>query len=296
MCKYFVFVILSLFVSNSYAIDFSDVVNDVKIKCSGISDELVDLKKMAGINTAITGVGTAAATGATVVGIVKTSVDKDLRSILESVDNIDNSTVNPSGVEILDVYDGYITQYDNIETAQTELYDKSKTLGNWRTGLLGVGAATNVAGAVVAANNKVSEDLQTHINDCVQSVTVLQDAVGQARIDGIDVSGANKIISECGKWKDTDLSIINNRAKGAMISSVVGATTGVVGTITSAVSNSDKVRQEDADKEKKLNTASNILAGGTAVASGTATVFNATQISAVKKIAKIAEDCEGVLR
>ncbi|MBR6838621.1 MAG: hypothetical protein IKM94_03580 [Alphaproteobacteria bacterium] len=296
MRKYFVFVILSLFVSNSYAIDFSGVVNDVKIKCLGISDELVDLKKMAGINTVITGVGTATATGATVVGIVKTSVDKDLRSILESVDNIDNSTVNPSGVEILDVYDGYITQYDNIETAQTELYDKSKTLGNWRTGLLGVGAATNVAGAVVAANNKVSEDLQTHINDCVQSVTVLQDAVGQARIDGIDVSGANKIISECGKWKNTDLSIINNRAKGAMISSVVGATTGVVGTITSAVSNSDKVRQEDADKEKKLNTASNILAGGTAVASGTATVFNATQISAVKKIAKIAEDCEGVLR
>ena len=49
-------------------------------------------------------------------------------------------------------------------------------------------------------------------------------------------------------------------------------------------------------KEKNLNTASNILAGGTAVASGVAAVFNATQISAIKKIAKIAEDCEKVLK
>ena len=39
--------------------------------CAGIDDELSDLKVKAGINTAVTGVGTATGVGATVTGVVK---------------------------------------------------------------------------------------------------------------------------------------------------------------------------------------------------------------------------------
>ena len=264
--------------------------------CIGIDDELADLKKMAGINTAVTGVGTGLGVGATVVGIVKTSTDKDLHAILNAIDNIDNSTINPSWSDVLAVYDKYIAQYGDIETAHTALYNKSKSLGNWRTGLLAASTTTNVAGAIIAGNNKIDKDLQTRINECIESVDNLKDAISQAHFDSIDITEANKIVSECGKWKYADLSVINNRAKGAMISSIVGATTGIAGTITSAVANSDTVRQDNIEKEKNLNTASNVLSGTTAVASGVATVFNATQISAVKKIAEIANSCEGTLK
>lgn len=294
--RLFSFVGVFFVVCNSYAGDFDIAIDNVKNKCSGISAAMSELKKKAGINTAITGVGTAAATGATIVGIAKVSVDKDLHEILKQVDKADNTTINPSRDAVMSVYDKHIKEYGDIQIAQNALNSKSKSLGHWRTGLLAGGTATNVAGAIIASNNKVDNDLQTRIDECIKSVEDLDNAIGQARIDGIDITKARKIVNECGQWKYVDLSVVNNRAQGAMISSVVGATTGTVGTITSAVANSDSVRNGDFQKEKNLNAAANVLAGGTAVASGVATVFNATQISAVKKVVKIADDCESALK
>ena len=291
--KRIVFIISVLAACASHAGDFDVALSAVRQRCANISNELSEIKKMAGINTAITGVGTAAATGATIVGIVKSSVDKELREILARVDETGNTTANPSADDALAVYDK--TGGVKADKEKT-LSDKSKSLGNWRTGLLGAGAATNVAGAVIAANNRIDDDLSARIDACIKSVDTLKTAVAQARLDGADVTRANKIIGACGEWKYADLSVINNRARGAMISSIVGATTGTVGTITSVAANSDATRSGDEQKEKNLNTASNILAGGTAVASGVSTIFNATQIAAVKKIVKIADECEDALQ
>lgn len=290
--KYISFVVVSLMACASHAADFDVSLAATRSRCAGLSRELSDLKRMAGINTAITGVGTAAATGATVVGIAKASVDRDLRAILARVDETKGTTENPPADAVMSVYDNADA---DIKSEQSELYNKSKKLGAWRTGLLGAGAVTNIAGAVIAANNKVDGDLQSRIDECIAAVDSLKTAMAQARIDGADTAHANKIATACGEWKYADLSVINNRARGAMISSIVGATTGAVGTVTSASANTDATRS-DADKEKTLNTASNVLAGGTAVASGVATIFNATQIAAVKKIVKIADECEAALQ
>ena len=86
-----------------------------------------------------------------------------------------------------------------------------------------------------------------------------------------------------------------------MISGIVGATTGLTGTITSATANSDSIRNQGeggirTDKEKKLNNVSNLLAGASTVASATATVFNATQIKAIKKVAEVAAKCTETLQ
>ena len=85
-----------------------------------------------------------------------------------------------------------------------------------------------------------------------------------------------------------------------MISSAIGTATGLTGTIVSASANTDKVRSDNTadgkQKEKNLNLTSNILAGATTAASATATVFNATQISAIKKVAEVATNCTGVLK
>ena len=160
--------------------------------------------------------------------------------------------------------------------------------------------ATNVAGAIISGNNQVKGDLQTQIDACKEAVNNLRDSIMQARINGEDVTEANNIVNACDEYNYVDISPINNRGKGAMISSIVGATTGAVGTVTSAVANTDKTRNDNTNsgkqKEKDLNTASNVLAGASTVASATATVLNATQISAIKKVAKVAEKCTGVLK
>lgn len=54
------------------ALSLDDALRATYTACIGIDDELSDLKKMAGINTAITAVGTAAGAGATITGVVQT--------------------------------------------------------------------------------------------------------------------------------------------------------------------------------------------------------------------------------
>ena len=279
--------------------------------CVGIDDELADLKKMAGINTAITSVGTAAGVGATVTGLVKADKDKQieklemerLQKISES--NINSGTHNGNMSDNLAALDTYYQNHKNdshkdIDTEIEKLTQQSKKLGNWRTGLMGGATATNVAGAIIAGTNQVDGDLKTQIDNCISNVKTLQNSIMQARINGEDVSEAQSIASACGEYEYVDVSKINNRGRGAMISSTVGAATGLAGTVTSAMANTDKTRNDNTEsgkqKEKNLNTASNVLAGATTAASATATVFNATQISAIKKVAAVAEKCTGVLK
>lgn len=307
----FLIFIIFPFMASANVLPLDDALRATYIACVGIDDELADLKTMAGINTAITSVGTAAGIGATVTGFVKADKDKQieklemvrLQKISES--NINSGTNNGNMSDNLAALDTYYQShkndsYNDIDSEIEKLTKQSKNLGNWRTGLMAGATATNVAGAIIAGTNKVDGDLQTQIDNCISNVKTLQNSIMQARINGEDISEAQSIASACGEYEYVDVSKINNRAKGAMISSTVGAATGLAGTVTSAMANTDKTRNNNTDagkqKEKNLNTASNVLAIGTTAASATATVFNATQISAIKKVAAVAEKCTGVLK
>jgi hypothetical protein len=108
-----------------------------------------------------------------------------------------------------------------------------------------------------------------------------------------EIAVAEKIINACDKFNVEDIEKINIRATGATVSSSVGAVAGAAGAVTAGVANSDSVKVGDGkDKEKKLNTVSNVLSGVTTVASLTATVFNATQKAAAKRVIETAELCE----
>ncbi len=305
---FFIFMIFP-FMASANVLPLDDALRATYTACVGIDDELSDLKTMAGINTAITSVGTAAGVGATVTGLVKANKDKQIEIKLEKLREIEqkNPNLQSTDAEWDNFESGLTTELANakieVEKYQAEiekLNKQSKKLGNWRTGLMAGATATNVAGAIIAGTNKVDGDLKSQINNCIGSVKTLRNSIMQARINGEDVSEAESIASACGEYEYVDVSKINNRAKGAMISSTVGATTGLAGTITSATANSNKIRDAQGDaaqqKEKNLNTASNVLAGATTVATATATVFNATQISAIKKVAAVAEKCTGVLK
>ena len=305
------------FVTSAMAQPLDDALRATYMACVGIDDELADLKKMAGINTVVTSVGTAAGAGATTVGLVKTKKDAKLQKILDELKQ--EEIAAQQGKEQTDIeLDVLEQQYVDMENLITqvangtikipdetwkeigELQSQSKKLGNWRTGLMAGSAATNIAGAIIAGTNRVKGDLETQINDCKASIKQLRDAIMQARMNGQDISEAQSIVDACGDFEYSDLSKINKRATGAAISSGIGATTGLVGTITSASANSNDVRGDNSEagrqKEKNLNTASNILAGTTAAASVTATVFNATQIKAIKQVAEVASKCTGVLK
>ncbi len=292
--------------------DLGAAIENTRVACGGISDELSDMKTKAGINTAVTSVGTVAGGVALGTGIAKANVDKEIAELESEIERlrIANADVPVETITIADTIafnrelkDFAMTYSAQIESMEQDLAtadEKSRKLGNWRTGMLATSTATNIAGAVVAGVNKVKGDLKSQIDECLQSVKTLSAVRMQARIENSatvdDLARAEKIVSACDAWSTVDISVINKKSAGAATSAGVGAGLGIAGTITSASANSQSVRDGDDKREKNLNTAANVLAGGTTIASGVATVFNATQIGAIKRAASVADECEGALR
>lgn len=288
--------------------DLSVQIQATRSACSGISDAMTNLKKMAGINTAVTAVGTVTGGVALGTGIAKASVDRELEALIEKVKKlIDEKSKIP--VEKIDIenrseFDNQLMEISGSISSTNEkisqLEQKSKTLGNVRTGTLATTAVVDTAGTIIAVKNQVDDDLQSRIDNCVTQVKKLQTVKASAQVaetaDAADISKATQIISACRDWEYVNLTDINKKARGAAISSGTGAALAVVGTITSASANSSTVRSgENKDKEKNLNTASNVLAGGATGASAVATIFNATQIGAIKKAVATADKCEEAL-
>ena len=281
--------------------------------CVGIEDKLSEYKTLAGINTAVSGVGTGLGVGATVTGIVKASTDRvaaQYEELLEKLREIESSEDDTETDAQIDAdafrkefnlsYEDAVKDIDKYESELDKLNQKSKKLGNWRTGLLAGETVTGVTGAVLAAKSGANGDIQDMVKVCVQSLSDLNNSILAARLGGEDVSEANEIFNACRDYSTVDVSSISKRAKGAEISSIIGASTAATGTIVSAVANSNQVRDDNTDagkkKEKNLNTASNVLAGTSTVASAAATVFSGTQIAAIKRVAEVASKCEGVLK
>ena len=278
--------------------------------CVGLSDELSDMKKMAGINTAVTAVGTVSGGVALGAGLAKSSVDKEveeLEDLLKEAGVVKIETEDQFLSVLADMYDetGLKEGKEFAKVLREErdvLVKKSKTLGNVRTGTLAGAAVADTAGTIIALNNRVDGDLQTQIDACITERQNLSRAHMQARVagetDAQTMAYVENIVRACGAWETVDLGKINSKSTGAAISSGAGAAMAIAGMVTSISANSDGVRNNNTEdgkkKEKNLNTASNVLAGGTTVASGVATVFNATQISAVKRTVSAAEECEGV--
>lgn len=282
--------------------EFNGAVQQALQACRDISREFDDMKKMAGINTGITAVGTAAGGGAVAVGFSKQSIDRQIAELERQI--CDDGGCDADSVGAMtqaDFFNKVLGPMAQIAELQ-RLNVKSKKLGNWRTGLLAGNTATNIAGAVIAGKNRIDKTTREIVDDCVTAINDLGRAITQARADNVDadkIAYANDIVEKCSAWEYVNLDKVDRRANGAMWSSIAGGTVGAAGIATSAVANSDTTRNDNSIQGKKheqnLNTASNVLAIGATAASATATVFNATQIAAIKRAVEAADACEAAL-
>ena len=326
-------ILMSLAVGAAYAnADLTAAIENVRTTCGDIGTELNDMKKMAGISTAVTAVGTVAGGVALGTGIAKSNTDKDIASWRQKLETLIQAELASGDVpqeiseDELNVALNALseataseepgaggtggstqavvtTTTDNdvnaIKGEIKELTKKSEKLGNIRTGTLATATATNIAGAVISGTNRVKGDLKTQISECVASVDALRHIRMQAQMDATatnaELAHAESIIRACGAWDTVNVSAINKKSSAASASGGIGAGLGLAGTITSASANrTDADRSEE--KNKSLNTASNVLAGATTVAGGIATIMNATQISAIKHAATVADECVGALK
>lgn len=304
------FVLLALLTCPSYATvyDLDVAMNNVRTACSGINSKMDHLKLMAGINTGIGAVGTVTGAVALGTGIAKAQKDKEIDDLMAQIAKKLKEAPDSSEqdqVELIEEFRknwvDYSKQIDKeSQDKLNELTEESKTLGNVRTGMLAANTATSVAGAVISSQNKANGSIKEAIDNCIVATDDLRESMMQARIDGRDTTVAKRIVDACSGYKSADLSKINKLATGSMVSSSIGAVAGGVGTITSAVANTDATRKDDSKagqaKEKNLNTASNVLSGVTTATSAVSTVLNGVQIATIKKVVSISESCEEELQ
>lgn len=284
---------------NKKIIELSEIFQVTQTTCTGISDRIQSLKKATIANTAVSGVGTVASGGSLYAGVKKEQLDKQIAQLQEQI--CEDGGCDAASVEKMSDSDFFKILTLHAEIAQLQrMYDKSVSMGNWRTGLMATGTATNIASAIISGLNKNQSDLIQQIEAC----NIALDILLSQNINGINpmeypiVSKINEVKNWCHPIDVNDIEKIERKHKAIMGVSIAGATTGTIGTITSASANSSKVRNDNSEqgrnKEKKLNTIANVMAGTTTVVSGVSTGLNISTLSNVNKLIKRIKLCEDV--
>ena len=305
-------------VQNIQTLDMSDaLVNSAqeifeatKIVCSGVSDEISKVSNVSKANTAVTAVGTVAAGGALVAGIKKSQEEKEIDELIDQICRSGGCTAE--GVRAMSLeqfYSNVISPMAQIAELQRKL-ERSKKLGNWRTGLLAGTIGTNLASAIISGVNKDQSELIQHIEACNEMVKSVKEISGQLKAAGVSPMG-NPIVKKldniktwCAQINTSDVEKIEKRMKGVMGTSIAGVVIGGVGTVTSAKANSDKymdaknrigLTDAERQKAKNLNTTANIMAGANVGTGLVETGLNISLIKLTKDLMSTAERCEEVL-
>ena len=266
-------------------------ISDTQSSCSGIKSSLDTIFGLSVATTVSSGLGTVAAGGALAVGIVKAKTDKKI----DDLQKLSND-------EFYEYVASLVGVNDRAELEKLE--KKSKTLGNVRTGLMAGATVTSAVSTGTSIGATVNaEKLAKKMSDCNEAVRQLKLAISIAEAEEVEeekLANAREITSACTGFDKDNINTLKTQMTASAIVSGIGTATAGAGTITSAMANSKKVREDDSEKgrkkEKGLNLASNILAGVTMGTSATSTVLSATAISKAKKDSKMAEECEAVLK
>lgn len=178
-------------------------------------------------------------------------------------------------------------------------------MGHVRTGLMAGATVTSAVslGTSVGSVNSAGS-LADNMSKCNSALSALRSAKSafEVELDGesdASLIRANGILSACSDYDKENVKAIKNIMTASSVTSGIGTATGLAGTITSAMANSNKVRSDNSEKgtkkEKNLNMASNILAGVTTGTSASSAVLGGISMSKVKKDFEKAERCESAL-
>lgn len=284
-----------------------DTFNAARMVCSGISDEISKVSNVSKTNTAVTGVGTVVAGGALVSGIKKSQEEEEIDKLVAQICNAGGCT--PEGVESMsdeDFFNNVMQPMAEITELQERL-ERSKKLGNWRTGLMAGTIGTNVASAIISGINKNQSELIQHIQACNEAVKSVNNMSNKLKLEGVNplenpiMNKLGNVGTWCSNINIADIEKIEKRMTGVMGTSIAGAVIGVAGTATSASANSDKymdarnrleMTEEDRKKKDNLNKAANVMAGANVVTGAVETGLNISLINLTKKLMTQAEQCE----
>lgn len=238
----------------------SDIYSNAYKVCSALQDDLNQIQKLTGISTGTSVVGTVTSGVALGTGIEKAKIDKQIQSM-----------------SMADMY----AYFDNI----SQLKEKSKKLGDIRTGTIATATVTSVASSALSGSSlNIFDKTINDMLNCKKEVELLKNNpyIEQTPDNAIKI---NKLYQKCNGFDTDNISQIKKMATANTAVSAVGAASGVVGTITSALANNQT------NNTKNLNTTANVASGITAASSLTGIILNSVTITRLKTNIKITEDC-----
>ena len=304
---------------NNLTNKLSQSIDEVKRSCMGIKK---DYDLVFGLNTGtavVSSVGALSGAGALTAGIMKAKKDKSIEGLkgrfgeCGDMSSLEGKSIDESIEDIKKSMACMKKKQDYIKELEEET-KKSKMLGHVRTGLLAGATATSLTstglsiGSVV--NIKKMAEKMSNCNKAIYNLNVVKNEV-KAEIEGDDetkpelkvvtetINRSEKILSSCNKFDENIVKKLYNQSVGSAAVSGVGTVAGLGGTITSAVANSKKIRDNDTEKGKKtekgLNLVANIYAGVVTGTSGVTAVISGVTAAMAKKESKKAGDCENTL-
>ena len=265
--------------------NLNNKISAVQESCSGIKQNFDTIFGLS-VGTAVSsGIGTLAAGSALAVGIAKANIDKKVEE-LEKLSSYE-------------LYQEVLALEKSNEKSALE--KKSKQLGHARTGLMAGATATSAVSTGTSVGAVITADkLAKKIEKCNADLQALKIAKGKLEAEGGKSEQAENIIKNCTGYDKGNITALKNLATANAVLSGVGTATALTGTITSAIANTDKVRNDNSEKgkkkEKNLNLVSNVFAGITTGTSVASTGLSVAQITKAKKDSEMAEKCEGVLQ
>ncbi len=282
----------------------------VQSSCSGIKQNFDAIFGLSVATVTSSAIGTVASGAAVGVGIAKANLDKKIEEKEDKLGILKSRTENLSDdpeelkrqiAEILPQLDeDYAKLQEQLKQEIDKETKKSKTLGHVRTGLMVGATATSAISTGTSVGAVVTADkLAKQIEQCNADLKALKIANGQLTAEGGKSGQAETILANCTGYDKANITTLKNLATANAVVSGVGTATAITGTITSAIANTDKTRNDNSvrgkKKEKNLNLVSNIFAGITAGTSATSTGLSAAQIAKAKKDSEMAAKCESVL-
>ncbi len=282
-----------------------DLYDSTYMVCAGIADELSKVSGVAKGGVAIGAAGTVASGGALTVGIIKANLDKKIEGLVEKMCALGGCDADGlKNMSDTDFYNNVMVSMADISDAIMRATEQSKNLGNWRTALMAGTIVTNAASAILAGVNRDQTELIQHIQACNSAIDALVPYKNRLIASGVSplqepvIKKIDAVSTWCRPINVADVEKIEKRMGAVMGIGIAGTVVGVAGTTTSALANSEKIRSDDSvagkAKEKKLNTASNVLAGVNVVTGVAETGLNISLITLSKKLIQQAEQCEGV--
>jgi hypothetical protein len=285
--------------------------NSAKV-CTELPSQIDKIKVFAGVGIGTGVVGTIGGATASITGIMKSKQDQkaaEMKDLLAMSDEEFSKAVESGKVK--EFFSG-IKESDNIDDKDliskenAVVNEKSQQLGNIRTIGSGVAGVANVGGAIASFMGvKDFDETESNMDESIDIVEKINNLKDRAEFETPDdtatIAKMKKIVASCKGLNPANIKDIKNKMFVGGVVSSVGGVTGLTSAILSAsavkkengdASIATKTKEEDGTKE--LNTASNILAVGTTVASATGAIIGGVTLVDLNKNGDIAKQCADV--